>query len=245
MRPSRRKAIVTHRFKWRKCSRGILMKAKTFAVTQLICKLVTKKESHEHMPEQTLRLPPGPFSAYLFDLDGTVADTMPLHYQSWTQAVVEQGGTFPEDLFYNWGGIPILRTVELLNERFGYSMSPSAVTHRKEELYLAMLSGIRPVTSVLTVMEAEHGRMPFAIVSGSPHTSIRRTLSAQGLLKKFEVLVGAEDYAHGKPHPESFLTAAKRLGVPPAECLVFEDADACIASAEAAGMAWVRIPHTH
>jgi HAD superfamily hydrolase (TIGR01509 family) len=196
------------------------------------------------MPEQTLALPPGPFSAYLFDLDGTIADTMPLHFESWTQAVAEQGGTFPEDLFYDWGGIPLPRTVEMLNERLGYSMSPTAVAHRKEELYLAMLSGIRPIASVLAIIEAEHGRIPFAVVSGSPHASIQHTLSILGLLDKFEVLVGAEDYAHGKPDPEPFLTAAMRLGVPPAQCLVFEDADAGIASAEAAGMAWVRIPHT-
>lgn len=196
------------------------------------------------MPNQTLALPPGPFSAYLFDLDGTVADTMPFHFRSWTQAVVEQGGTFPEDLFYDWGGIPLPRTVEMLNERFGYAMSPTAVARRKEELYLAMLSGIRPIASVLAVIESEHGRIPLAIVSGSPHASIKHTLSVLGLLDKFEVLVGAEDYAHGKPHPEPFLTAATLLGVLPAQCLVFEDADAGIASAEAAGMAWVRIPHT-
>jgi HAD superfamily hydrolase (TIGR01509 family) len=142
------------------------------------------------------------------------------------------------------GAAFLYRTVEMLNERLGYSMSPTAVAHRKEELYLAMLSGIRPIASVLAIIEAEHGRIPFAVVSGSPHASIQHTLSILGLLDKFEVLVGAEDYAHGKPDPEPFLTAAMRLGVPPAQCLVFEDADAGIASAEAAGMAWVRIPHT-
>jgi HAD superfamily hydrolase (TIGR01509 family) len=196
------------------------------------------------MPEPELVLPPGPFSAYLFDLDGTIADTMPQHFLSWTEAVAEQGGTFPEDLFYDWGGIPLPRTVELLNERFGYSMSPATVARRKEELYLAMAHGIRPVASVLAIIEAEHGRIPFAVVSGSPHASIERTLSILGLRDKFETLVGAEDYTHGKPDPEPFLIAAARLGVPPGECLVFEDADLGIASAEAAGMAWVKIPHT-
>ena len=196
------------------------------------------------MQEDALVLPPGPFRAYLFDLDGTVADTMAVHFRSWTQAVEEQGGTFPENLFYDWGGIPLPRTVELLNERFGYTMTPSEVARRKEELYLTMMEGIRPIASVLSIIEAEHGRIPFAIVSGSPCVSIDRTLRLLGLLDRFEVLVGAEDYTHGKPDPEPFLTAAARLGVPPGECLVFEDADAGIAAAEAAGMAWVRIPHT-
>jgi len=200
------------------------------------------------MAEEALVLPPGPFSAYLFDLDGTVADTMPLHFQTWSQAVAEHGGIFPEDLFYAFGGIPLPRTVEMLNEQLGYNMPPEATARRKEQLYLDMLqgggTGLRAVASVLAVIEREHGRIPFAIVSGSPHASIEHTLASLGLRDKFDVIVGAEDYIRGKPDPEPFVTAAARLGVTPGACLVFEDADAGIASAEAAGMAWVRIPHT-
>jgi HAD superfamily hydrolase (TIGR01509 family) len=194
------------------------------------------------MPETALAIPPGDFRAYLFDLDGTVADSMPLHFLSWNEAVAEHGHTFPEDLFYAWGGIPLPRTVEMLNERFGYSMSPIETARRKEELYLEQLTHVQPIASVVEIIEREHGRIPFAIVSGSPRASIHSTLTLLGLLDRFDVLVGAEDYAHGKPDPEPFLTAAKRLGVPAESCLVFEDADAGIASAEAAGMKWVRIP---
>ncbi len=196
------------------------------------------------MPTDTLLLPPGPFDAYLFDLDGTVADSMPIHFRAWTAAVEERGATFPEELFYAWGGIPLPRTVEMLNERFGYAMDPAETVRRKEELYLARLDALQPVAAVLAVIEAEHGRIPFAIVSGSPRASIARTLQQLGLLDRFELVVGAEDYARGKPHPEPFLTAAERLGLSAKNCLVFEDADAGIASAEAAGMQWVRIPHS-
>ena len=196
------------------------------------------------MPAPTLTLPPGLFGAYLFDLDGTVADSMPLHYRAWTKAVAEQGCTFPEELFYSWGGIPLPKTVEMLNERFSYSMHPGDTVLRKEALYLAALEDLRPVASVLAVIEAEHGRIPFAIVSGSPRASIMRTLSTLSLLDRFDLIIGAEDYTRGKPDPEPFLTAARQLGVPARECLVFEDADAGIASAEAAGMQWVRIPHS-
>ena len=192
--------------------------------------------------EAPLLLPEGDFRAYLFDLDGTVADSMPLHFRSWTQAVAEQGCTFPEELFYRWGGIPLHRTVEMLNERFGYRMEVDRTVHRKEQLYLSMLADLQPMAQVLAHIEANHGRIPFAIVSGSPRASIDRTLSVLGLHDRFATLVGAEDYRHGKPHPEPFLTAAARLGVAPADCLVFEDADAGIASAEAAGMRFVRVP---
>ena len=195
------------------------------------------------MPATTgLTLPPGDFKAYLFDLDGTIADSMPLHYRGWTQAVEEHGGRFPEDLFYAWAGIPLPRTVEMLNERFGLAMPVMDVVRRKESLYLARLADLEAVPDVLAHIHEQHGSIPFAIVSGSPRRSIADTLTQLGLLDLFSVVVGAEDYIRGKPDPEPFLTAAARLGVAPADCLVFEDADAGIASARAAGMQWVRVP---
>ena len=190
-----------------------------------------------------LELPERAFAAYLFDLDGTIADSMPLHFRSWTQAVEEAGGTFPEADFYALGGVTLPRTVEILNERYGYHMPPAETARRKELLYLEMLPQLKPVAAVLDVIHQDRGRVPFAVVSGSPRESITNTLRTLGLLDDFPVIVGAEDYRHGKPDPEPFLTAAARLNVPPADCLVFEDADAGIASAEAAGMLWVRIPH--
>ncbi len=191
-----------------------------------------------------LTLPPGSFAAYLFDLDGTIADSMPLHYVSWSQAVHEYGGTFPEDVFYSLGGVPLPRTVEILNERFGYTMPPNEVADRKEQLYIEMLPQLKPVAAVVDIIRRDAGRLPFAVVSGSPRASILSSLRTLHLLQEFPVIVGAEDYTHGKPDPEPFLTAARLLGVDPRACLVFEDADAGIASAEAAGMAWVRIPHS-
>jgi len=192
-----------------------------------------------------LKLPDGGFAAYLFDLDGTVADSMPVHFIAWTQAIAEHGGQFPEELFYAMGGIPLHRTVELLNERFGSSMHPSAVVERKEALYLTMIDQVQPVAAVLKVIEAAAGQIPFAIVSGSPKDSIARTLQTLGLTHHFPVIVGAEDYTHGKPAPEPFLRAAELLGIAPERCLVFEDADAGIESARAAGMEVVRVPQAH
>lgn len=195
--------------------------------------------------EEELVLPEGQFAAFLFDLDGTIADSMPLHFRSWTQAVEEAGGTFPEKDFYGLGGVTLPKTVEILNERYGYRMPPVETARRKEQLYLAIMAEVKPIASVVRVIERERGRVKFAVVSGSPRESITSTLRALGLLEDFPVIVGAEDYAHGKPDPEPFLTAAERLGVKPEDCLVFEDADAGIASAEAAGMQWVRIPHAY
>ena len=167
---------------------------------------------------------------------------MPLHLVSWQQAVREHGGEFPDELFWAWGGIPLPRTVEMLNERFGYTLSATEVVHRKEQLYLEMIDQVRPIASVAAHISAQHGRIPLAVVSGSPCLSITRTLQALHLQHCFDAIVGAEDYTHGKPDPEPFLTAARKLNVAPADCLVFEDADAGIQAAEAAGMSWVRVP---
>ncbi len=197
-----------------------------------------------------LTLPPGPHAAYLFDLDGTIADSMPLHYLAWTAAIAEHNGTFPQDafpqaLFYSWGGIPPLQVASMLNDRFGYTLDPETVVTRKEALYRALIDTpdqLKPVASVLAHIEAETGKTPFAIVSGSPRASILKTLTTLNLLHHFPVIVAAEDYTHGKPDPEPFLTAARLLNVAPAACLVFEDAEAGIAAAKAAGMQWVCVP---
>lgn len=195
------------------------------------------KTSTERLP-----IPDRAFGAYLFDLDGTIADSMPVHLITWQQAVREHGGEFPEELFWAWGGIPLPRTVEMLNERFGYHMSPPEVVHRKEQLYLEMIDRVRPIASVAAHITEQHGKIPMAVVSGSPCLTITRTLEALHLDKCFDAVVGAEDYTHGKPDPEPFLTAARMLNVAPADCLVFEDADLGIKAAEAAGMTWVRVP---
>jgi beta-phosphoglucomutase family hydrolase len=191
---------------------------------------------------EALVLPAGEFAAYLFDLDGTVADSMPAHYIAWSAVVKKYGGEFPEDLFYALGGVPPLKVVSILNEKFGYTLDPEPLVAEKEAQYIAGLDSIQPIASVLAHVVAQHGKIPLAIVSGSPRDNIQKTLAALELTDKFEVIVGAEDYSKGKPDPEPFLTAARLLGVEPAKCLVFEDADAGIASAEAAGMKWVRVP---
>lgn len=198
-------------------------------------------EAAEHAGLVELVIPPGKFDAYLFDLDGTVADSMPLHYRAWARAIRDAGGEFPEELFYAWGGVPIERIVELLNEKYGLAMPVKETAHRKELLYVDLLPELQPMASVVRVMERMHGKVPFAIVSGSPRSSVDSTLGKLGLRDRFALLIGAEDYTHGKPDPEPFVTAAKKLEVAPEKCLVFEDAEAGIQSAEAAGMQWVRV----
>jgi HAD superfamily hydrolase (TIGR01509 family) len=189
-----------------------------------------------------LTLPTGPFSAYLFDCDGTIADSMPLHLIAWKQALAEWSCPFDETLFYTWGGKPIAEIISTLNTRDGLHMPVETVARRKEALYFELLPQLKPVPEVLEQIEAQHGRIPFAVVSGSTRESVDASLSTLQLLDRFAAFVCAGDYTHSKPHPEPFLVAAARLGVPPQSCLVFEDTEMGIQSATAAGMASVKIP---
>jgi HAD superfamily hydrolase (TIGR01509 family) len=189
-----------------------------------------------------LKLPPGSFKAYLFDCDGTIADSMPLHYVAWNRALSEWNCEFSQDLFYAWGGMPVSGIITALNERHGLSMPVEDVSKRKEEFYLEILPQLKAVPEVLEHIELSHGRIPLAVVSGSTRDSVTASLDSLKLLDRFDTLVCAGDYQRSKPDPEAFLIAAARLGMAPGSCLVFEDTDMGIQAATAAGMASVKVP---
>ena len=189
-----------------------------------------------------LKIPAGTFGAYLFDCDGTVVDSMPLHYLAWKQALGEWHCDFSEEVFYAWGGLQVAEVISRLNVEHGLKMPVAAVEVRKENLYYDNISRLQVVPEVVEHIEAMYGKIPFAVVSGSTRESVVKSLEAVGLLDKFDTLVCAGDYAKSKPDPEPFLLAASRLGVAAAACLVFEDTDMGIQAATAAGMASGKVP---
>lgn len=189
-----------------------------------------------------LSIPEGDFDAYIFDCDGTLADTMPLHYRAWCAALTEFGCPFDEALFYQLGGVPTEKIVEMLNERNRLAMPVKSTAERKEQLYLEMIHEVRPIEAVVEFMRAQHGKKPIAVASGGHREIVRRSLTAISVLEFFDVVIGSEDYEHGKPAPDPFLEAARRLNVAPEKCLVFEDTDLGVRAAEAAGMRWVLVP---
>ena len=199
-----------------------------------------------------LELPAGNFDAYLFDCDGTIVDSMPLHYKAWKQILGEWNCEFSEERFYAWGGMPIVEIISTLNKEYGLSMPVETLAARKESLYFELLPELKPVPEVVEHIFDQHGKIPFAVVSGSTRDSVVASLTALRLLDRFDALVCAGEYRNSKPHPEAFLLAAEKLGVPPNACLVFEDTDMGIEAATAAGMKsarvpppWVRNPGSH
>ncbi len=166
---------------------------------------------------------------------------MGLHFRAWNEALKPWGGVFSEEAFYELAGIPLKRTVEILNERQGLAMPPATIEAKKEQLYFDLMHTLEVIPEVEAVIHKFAGRIPFAVVSGSPYDSVVKSLTQVNLIHHFPVIVGGDQVLHGKPAPEGFLRAAEKLGVAPSDCLVFEDADLGIQAAEAAGMEWVKI----
>ena len=121
-----------------------------------------------------LKLPAGDFRAYLFDCDGTIADSMPLHYKAWKKALAEYGATYEEELFYAWGGKPVRKIIADLNEMQGLTMPVDVLAARKESFYHAQLPELKGIPDVLEVIETKYGQIPFAVVSGSRRASVVR-----------------------------------------------------------------------
>jgi HAD superfamily hydrolase (TIGR01509 family) len=197
-----------------------------------------------------LDIPSGDFAAYLFDLDGTLIDSMPVHLRAWAAAMERAGmpaGAFDAEYFYSLGGVPTLESAVLYGERYGLTaLDPHRVTEEKELLYLELLDEVRVIAPVADFARRVAATHPVAIVTGGGPEIALPALDATGLRALFSVVVTPEDVApgRGKPAPDMFLLAAERVGVRPGACLVFEDAQPGIDAALAAGMQVVRVPRT-
>lgn len=190
-----------------------------------------------------LDIPEGDFAGYIFDLDGTLIDTMPLHYRAWNEAIKRAGlrEDLDENLFYSLGGVPTRRVAVIIGEHYGLKLDPDHVFHEKEALFTALQGQAGLIEPVVAFARKMKGVRPLAVASGGPRDIVRRSLEITGLMPLFQAVVTADDVVHGKPAPDMFLLAAKEIGVQPTRCLVFEDAEPGIQGARAAGMQVVRV----
>jgi HAD superfamily hydrolase (TIGR01509 family) len=192
-----------------------------------------------------LDFPPGEFAAYIFDCDGTLIDSMPIHYRAWDEAMRRNGlqGRLCEDLFYSLGGVPTRQVAQRIAAYYGLTVDVEQVFHQKEALFVELLADVRHIEPVVEfARQAVANRKPVAVASGGPREVVHHSLRLAGLAPLFPVVVTPEDVVHGKPAPDMFLLAAKKMGVPPHQCLVFEDAEPGHLAAEAAGMLSVHVP---
>lgn len=183
-----------------------------------------------------LQIDPGA-RALIFDIDGTLADTMPTHYEAWRDVLAAHGFALTEELFYGeLGGRPSEAIVRLLNARFDLALDPGPVSQEKDRTYLAHADSARAIEPVADLARRAHRRLPLGLATGERRAISERVIRATGLAHLFDAYVTADDVTQHKPHPETFLRCAGLLGVAPSYCQVFEDSSSGMEAARAAGM---------
>jgi HAD superfamily hydrolase (TIGR01509 family) len=183
------------------------------------------------------------YGGYIFDCDGTLADSMVVHHRAWLSALAEHGASFDFhwELFTSRAGMTLPNTVRELNAQFGLSLDPVGVTNSQRREYERFLPTVQPIADVVELAKRVAATHPVSVASGGERQIVLRTLELIGLSRIFSVVVAAEDVTHGKPAPDMFLLAAERMGVAPAECVVFEDSVLGVEAAKRAGMASVLV----
>lgn len=178
----------------------------------------------------------------IFDCDGTLVDSMPLHYHAWTTVLRRYGLDFTEVRFYQWAGVPVDEIVRRLAAEQGQSVDAKAVAAERDAYFHRLpASELRPVTAVVDIARRFHRHLPMAVATGSTQASAEASLSAIGILEWFDVVISSQDAGRPKPAPDVFLAAAEWLAISPGDCVAFEDGDASLQAAQAAGMRVVDI----
>jgi beta-phosphoglucomutase-like phosphatase (HAD superfamily) len=172
----------------------------------------------------------------VFDCDGTLADTMPLHWQAWQMITQRHDLHFPQDRFYAYGGVPSRDILKLLAEEQGRSLDHIAVAHEKEETYLQTLMQVKPIHAVVNIAKENFGRIPMAVASGGTQKIIVQVLEHLKIRHLFNAVVTSEMVTNQKPAPDIFLEAARLIGVEPKFCRAYEDTDLGMQAIRSAGM---------
>ena len=172
----------------------------------------------------------------IFDCDGTLADSMPLHWRAWESTCAEHGLHFTEERFYSLGGVPSRRIFAMLAEEQGVALDPIELSRQKEEAYLPLMPELKPIEPIVAIARAHRGKLPMAVATGGQRGCITQILEHLGLEDWFDALVTSEDVENPKPAPDTFLKAAEAIGIDPGHCRAYEDTDLGMQAIRAAGM---------
>lgn len=174
--------------------------------------------------------------ALIFDLDGTLSDSLPLHLENWNQLGRKYGFTFDHHIVHEMTGRPTIMFAKRVIDEYGLKASPEEIAGLKQELFRNSAHSLKPVSQVMEIVRWYYGLLPMAIGTGASRRSTEAQLHALDIGHYFEAVVTADDVIFHKPEPETFLKCAALLKVKPEFCQVFEDGILGLEAAEKAGM---------
>lgn len=172
----------------------------------------------------------------IFDCDGTLVDSMPMHMKAWKYAFDKVGADYHYDYLYSKKGMKELEIIKHYNENFNTNLDPDEIVKIKHDYFIKHIKSLKSIQPVEDVVHTYYGKLPMGVVSGSVKEIVHKELEVIGLKNKFEYILTADDPIKPKPAPDKFLKAARMMDIAPKDCLVFEDGDSGIAAAKAAGM---------
>ena len=175
-------------------------------------------------------------SGLIFDCDGTLVDSMPLHWRAWDTVCQRHGFDFAEERFYAMGGVPSKKILGMLKTEQGLDFDPAQVSREKEEAYLPLMREVKLIEPVAEIARAHYGKIPLGVATGGRTQFIRPLLEGLGVMDWFDALVTSDDVENPKPAPDTFLKAAALMGVPAEDCRAYEDTDLGMEAIRAAGM---------
>ncbi|BAZ20304.1 putative hydrolase [Kalymmatonema gypsitolerans NIES-4073] len=177
-----------------------------------------------------------PYNALIFDCDGTLADTLPVHFQTWSASLQAVGADISRDWYYKYCGTSAQQMLQLLKDVFGYEFNSETVIAHRQHHYQSLINTVQEVQAVAEIVRKHYGLIPMAVASGGERVVLEATLKNIKLLDFFNIVVSIDDVEKGKPSPDLFLLASQRLGVAPQDCIVYEDSDEGLEAARRACM---------
>ena len=181
----------------------------------------------------------------IFDLDGTIADSMPLHIEAWKEMGAYYGAEVTDEMINRFAGSPTSKVIATLNELYDWNIDVEGGAFMKSDLFskkLDTIDRIAPLEPMWEIAKIYKNKKPICIGTGSGKVNASKTIKLMGAHDFFDVVVTASDVSNHKPHPETFLISAQKTGTYPAKCLVFEDGQLGIDAALAGGMNALFIP---
>ncbi len=179
---------------------------------------------------------PGHIKGLIFDCDGTLVDSMPLHMRAWEYVITSQGGEWDYNYFFSKKGMPEEAIVIEYNQDYGTALDAVSTVRIKHEYFYSRLDELQPIPYVVDIARKYFGVLPMAVASGGTRRTVELELETLHIKQFFPVILTADDAIKPKPAPDIFLEAARRMNIAPQCCQVFEDGDLGLEAARLAGM---------